>query len=818
MRYFFSYRLLVLALLWLLTSPLAAQHPNRATSVADILTPDGAIRPGTAGSFDATGYRLAYAPDGGPVLRPAAAGDEHWRAGFTLSGTDGIVTEVAVMPTGDVYVAGAFDYAGTTRVNNIARWDGTRWWPLRGGITGGARRIYALAVWGNDLYVGGQFASVDNDTTIRQLARWDGVAWHAVPGRPNAIYRALQVANNRLYAATSYGVEVWDGTLWQALNSSLNGTIYALAVGGSHVYIGGTLTGVDGVPVHHVAHWNGAQWQPLGAGVDTTVQALALLGGDLYVGGDLTTAGNQPVRGIARWNGTTWSAVGSGCDPVRALLVAGNQLYAGSSSDPRSSNETTHQISRWDGTAWRRVGAPGVQAWTQALAADGTTLLAGGYPGHAGSIIRWDGTDWAPLGAGLTDAVYAIARIGTDIYVGGDFYQAGGVPAHYLARWDGAQWHALPASPDGWVDALAVRGQDLYVGGNFTQVGAVAANHIARWDGTQWHALAGGTDGPVYTIACTSASVFVGGKFTLAGNGEASNIAHWDGSTWQALGRGVRPIPADAESGVYALAATDSVLYVGGVFDSVGTIAGAALARWANNQWSSMGNLTGSSLFVGNYVTALAVVDSGLFVGGRILPSTNQRMALGFWNHASWTNLIPAALAGQSFFDIWAMAASPHQLCISGTWLGYHGLTNNIARWDGTQWHSLGSGLNKTVYALAVHDSTIYAGGDFMASGDGSRRSCYFAIYDPTYTYVNGLTDEDPAPTAHFALYPNPATGTVRLAHPPATKTTALLLDAAGREVRRASIGFDGALDVSGLPPGLYLVRIGTATARLVVE
>ncbi len=42
---------------------------------------------------------------------------------------------------------------------------------------------------------------------------------------------------------------------------------------------------------------------------------------------------------------------------------------------------------------------------------------------------------------------------------------------------------------------------------------------------------------------------------------------------------------------------------------------------------------------------------------------------------------------------------------------------NNIAEWDGTNWLTLGSGFNNTVYALTSLGSTVYAGGSFNASG-----------------------------------------------------------------------------------------------------
>lgn len=42
----------------------------------------------------------------------------------------------------------------------------------------------------------------------------------------------------------------------------------------------------------------------------------------------------------------------------------------------------------------------------------------------------------------------------------------------------------------------------------------------------------------------------------------------------------------------------------------------------------------------------------------------------------------------------------------------------NIARWDGTNWHALGTGTNNIVYALAIaSDGTLYAGGNFTSAG-----------------------------------------------------------------------------------------------------
>src|SRR5258708_32201521 len=56
------------------------------------------------------------------------------------------------------------------------------------------------------------------------------------------------------------------------------------------------------------------------------------------------------------------------------------------------------------------------------------------------------------------------------------------------------------------------------------------------------------------------------------------------------------------------------------------------------------------------------------------------------------------------------------------------GATSNIAKWNGSSWSALGSGLNHCVCAVAVFDDgngpALYAGGQFTVAGDvRSRRT-----------------------------------------------------------------------------------------------
>ena len=84
-------------------------------------------------------------------------------------------------------------------------------------------------------------------------------------------------------------------------------------------------------------------------------------------------------------------------------------------------------------------------------------------------------------------------------------------------------------------------------------------------------------------------------------------------------------------------------------------------------------------------------------------------------------------------------------------------------------------------------------------------------------------TPSVPSETAAFTLAPNPAATLTRLtlATSPTAPLPVTVLDALGRPVRRATLEAgqtEIALDVRGLPAGLYVVRAGQQTGRLVVE
>lgn len=345
----------------------------------------------------------------------------------------------------------------------------------------------------------------------------------------------------------------------------------------------------------------------------------------------------------------------------------------------------------------------------------------------------WD----ARFGAlGLLGGVNTVAVSGTNVYVGGSFTKAGSVNATNIARWNGTSWSALGNGVNDRVYAIAVQGNQVFAGGKFTQAGSVNVNFIAKWDGSSWSALGTGANngvgGYVYTLAARTdgpAGVYVGGAFVVANKSDgtsltANYIAQWISNSWSTLGTGVGGY-------VYGITVSGSNAYVGGNFTTAGSVGANHVARW-NNGWAALTNIFGQN-GVNGYVNAIAVNGSNVYVGGNF---TGAAGSTGFTNIARYDYSMPALptwrSVGVGLNDIvLTMAANGTNVYVGGYFtLAGTNSAKRIARWDGTSWSALSSGLSSGPDRLEPGDGQIYVGGGFTTAG--GKPSDGFAIWHET--------------------------------------------------------------------------------------
>ena len=664
-------------------------------------------------------------------------------------------------------------------VNHVASWNGAeeRWHPLGLGTDD---KVFAATTRGTDLFIGGWFKNLSNpdDTHLKEkyIARWDGKLWSELGGGVNGLVYAIATTDTDLYAGGAFtkagGLPAnhmarWDGEKWHPLGQGLNGSVYAIAIDGKDVYAGGYFFRAGGLPASHVAKWDGTRWSHLSVGPNNWVHSLVMLDGELYAGGLFTKVDTMDANYIAKWNGSRWSRVGSGTDYwIMALVAHEGALYAGGYFTNAGGKPASH-IAKWDGKQWAEVGG-GVDGNVYALASGTGKLYAGGEMRRAGGglvdrVASWDGKAWAPLGGGVDDWVWAIApapqaAAGTtappdDVFVGGWFLAARNkteqlLDTRHIARWDtkSEQWAALGGGTDGTVYAIDFGNDRIYAGGDFktafnSDFSKVAANNIAAWDGQAWNPLGGGFNGVVYDIAFNTAddSLYAVGWFTKAYNFleadgpqpaagaetteiEANRVARWTGSKWEPLNGGVN-------NRAYAVMLDGDKVYVAGDFSMAGDVVTYRTVSWSGGQWQRFGPEWN------NRVYALEKSQAGIFVGGMFSSGgkTSRSAYFSFYDGSGWPDtgvnlnnwVHTVKVIGDDFYvgGWFDWATNPDGTVVKA---------ERIAKWDGTTWSALGTGVSGTiipsVYTIENIDGQIYAGGNFLAAGKASSR--YVARWD----------------------------------------------------------------------------------------
>jgi hypothetical protein len=780
------------------TDTIRSESPPAQTGMplASQLNPDGNLdlSAGFGGSLDPAGWSLVSGPGGGPRFAPTdrsdmvlAPGDELWDARFNLLGFDGGYVNAIAVSGNDVYVGGQFSQAGTIAVNNIARWNSItgRWYPLgTAGSNGADGPVHAIAIYNNNIYVGGKFGSASG-VAANNIARWDSTSQTWTPlgiGMSNTV-RAIAVGSGgEVYAggdfadvetANSQHFARWNGSNWSAVGLGVSGPVHAIAIAGGNVYIGGLFAAAGEVAnTQNIARWDGTRWRPLGNGVSNTVHALAVSGGTLYAGGDFGDVGPTNTQFFARWNGSTWSAVGSGVSgPVYAIAVVGSNVYVGGKFPAAGGVTNTLNIAQWNGSNWSALGS-GVGGFVNALAQGVDGLYTGGIFTQAGDKasqkiglwrgsvanppnpddIYWDNRFGGPAGDYSPNSrvcAIAVAENG-DIYVGGDFTRAGGTAASRIARWDSSsnEWFALGAGITATagvgceVRAIVIMGEYVYIAGIFGSVDLVPnTGGVARWNTVtnQWSALGGKVGPGVMALATDGARLYLGGMTsaicldppTCTEFMQANNVFSYENGVWQTLGTGLNTV-------VRALAFSGGNLYAGGDFTKSGDEPMNHVARWDGTKWWPMGSGTNGS--VGS-ITADA--DAVYVLGNITTAGGDSANHVARWDiqDESWSAM------GSGLGVVGTYLLVPDISAIGGAVYAGGGFTtaggapaNNIARWDGTHWSALGSGISGSSWIedIVFANDSVLIGGLFNKAG--ANPSYNFAVWHTSLPRLGSIS------------------------------------------------------------------------------
>ena len=584
------------------------------------------------------------------------------------------------------------------------------------------------------------------------------------------IYAVLPTTNNITYLGGDFsyiGPYTGSGVILNTVNNQLlnsfpkiNGVINTVISDGKNGwYIGGNFSkvGEGELARHNIAHilpngvvdinWNVGVKEPFSSeyinwSPDKEVYALALNhnGSILYVGGAFTKIGTKPRNGLAALDAKTglpleWNPEGDN-RPVYTLSLSHNDkiLYVGGEFD-----------------------IIGGKKRNSLAAIDTRTALATDWDPNPNLISN--GINGPFVDKPIIYKLY-LTHDDKILYVGGEFNNIGGKQRNHLAaietttglatNWDPKGGPAHTGFGMGIVRAMVLNKDEsiLYVGGNLVEMGGQRRIGLAAVDtstglATNWTAnvrtingIATLKDndnlGRVYSLTLSSdeSVLYVGGEFDIIGyqpppcpdyeeiydlgicyyfdistmRGEIrKNFAAVDVKTGKVL-----PLNFNTSDAVYALSLSpdDSLLYIGGSFDSVG--------GEVRHHLAAFNSLTGQ---------------------------------LTSWNPDAHGDLISLSLGAKVDYVILSLALSPDGsiLYVGGNFDRVGGQErHNLAAIDtktglATNWNP--QQVEGTVRALSSSPdgSILYVGGNFNSIGGQERN--YLAAID---TKTGLVTDWNP--------------------------------------------------------------------------
>lgn len=208
----------------------------------------------------------------------------------------------------ELYACGFVHYSVLDgRKGLVAKYDGVTWHVLKGGLYGNGGD--ALLVYNNELYVSGEFWLADS-MPVSNIAKWDGTQWSDVGGGINQRVYCMEEYNGSLYAGGyNNNIYKWNGTLWEQF-ASTNSSIATLKSYNGDLYAGGYFTTINNDPINKIAKWDGSQWNRIASGTfnneDSSglyngINDIEIFQGNLHAVGWFTEIDSVQANSIARW-------------------------------------------------------------------------------------------------------------------------------------------------------------------------------------------------------------------------------------------------------------------------------------------------------------------------------------------------------------------------------------------------------------------------------------------------------------------------------------------------------------------------------------
>lgn len=184
------------------------------------------------------------------------------------------------------------------------------------------------------------------------------------------------------------------------------------------------------------------------------------------------------------------------------------------------------------------------------------------------------------------------------------------------------------------------------------------------------------------------------------------NVLKWDGSSWSVIGT--------ANSAVLNIFIDNTDLYAVGWFDTIGGVAASKVARFNGSNWSAID----TTKWWSGAINCVSVFNNELYIGGNMVNYNGSISRIAKWSGTAWQALGTGITGGLE--EVHCFEIFNNELFVGGYFNISNGNPGNcVAKWNGTQWSDVGGGMTgfAAVRKLKVFNGELYAGGAFMAAG-----------------------------------------------------------------------------------------------------
>lgn len=597
-------------------------------------------------------------------------------------------------------------------------------WISTGDFPLASTSAYSIVIAGDQLYVGGYFDAIRN-VFADNFAKFDikSEQWEGFSGyeetKISFLYKDL---HDNIYAVnTNYeesSVKKWNSSSWTKVpfNATFDSErrIYSVAADSSGIlYIGssfleGVVTGLTKCTEDSctpVANWIGF------------VKIVAVDRKDnLYFLGK-----NSEKFGIFKWGNITTTQIKTDFDNEDSYQFdlmtfdSSNALYIAGSF--KSAEKGINRIAKWTGKTWNNLGG-GISCTencfiTSTVFDKNNNLYVAGEFNKAGNtevrnIAKWDGKQWSDVGGGTNGRIYSLAIDSEDnIYVLGTFYEADGNEIKYLAKWDGVNWRKVGEYREGF-PAVA----EKVVSSNNTLFACGFRNglrNILKYEKGKWILIKNEDYDDHKLLGVDSKkNLYVRFAKMISGSLQNYRVGKWDGSAWSYIGEEL-----SHDTGSLGIDKNDNI-YLSTMFSEEEESKIGHVVKWNGKEWIPMGDsLTQNA-------TSIAIDKSGqIYVAGKT--------RVFRWTGIGWTSLGKEFDYNSSVFFpfIKTIAVDNNGILYAGGFFNLYDSNsiNNIAKWTGEEWVSVGAGLkcpyntytcvNEIKFDSLNH---LYAVGDYFVS------------------------------------------------------------------------------------------------------